>query len=253
LPTTAGATRKEDQVKSFLRICGGLAVTVSLAACSDPAGLGTRKEGAVLNAVEGPSVGQTTTANDGLITVAPQGPLGNTQPWTQPFGPNAIRIHGNLGDGSNVYDCCIGLTVAGRASIVGRSAVTANAFEPGDNYTVTGIALALTHAAAPNIYNVSLNADNAGVPGAVLREWTVTNLAWFGTCCGVVVVRSWSALPITQGTRYWVVASTESHNTLGAWNLNSRGAVGPVAQQVDGTWVPFGYVQGALAVYGKLN
>jgi len=244
----------EVHVNSFLRSSGGLAVAAALAACSDPAGLSTPRTGTVQNAVQVPTASQATTSNGGLTTVAPQGPLGATQPWTQPFGPQAIKVYGNLGEGSTAYRCCSGLTISGITSNVGANVATANAFVPGDNYTVTGIALAVSHVNGVNIYRVSLNSDNAGNPGAVLRAWTVANLPPFGSCCALAVVRSWSALPIAQGARYWVVASPESSDTWGAWNFNSFGAIGAISQWVNGTWRQLGSgIQGAFAVFGQVN
>jgi hypothetical protein len=193
------------------------------------------------------------TINGGRTTVAPQGPVGTPRLWTHPFAPDAVKVYSNLGTGGSVYDCCSGYTVSGKTSPVGENIISANAFLSGDNYTVVGIEVAVGYVIGTNSVVVSLNEDNGGIPGKVLHRWTVTNLPTFGTCCTLAVIRGSRALQITKGTQYWVVARPAVSDTWDAWNLNSTGATGLLAQKINGTWSQFsGATLSAFAVFGKV-
>jgi hypothetical protein len=68
---------------------------------------------------------------------------------------------------------------------------------------------------------VSLNRDKHGVPGKALKSWNASNLPRLGTCCGLVVKTDSSGLPVSAGTQYWVVLSTNSNelDTVDGWNF----------------------------------
>jgi hypothetical protein len=68
-----------------------------------------------------------------------------------------------------------------------------------------------------------VNADANGLPGKVLATTDATNLGSFGDCCQLVVGKGGPGLPVTQGTQYWVVVSTDSstQDTFDAWAFNS--------------------------------
>jgi hypothetical protein len=233
-------------MQELTRACRGASLAVFLAACSAPAGIDNSTGGAARRDAQVPIAGQTASTGIQMLTVTTQGLPRTSQQLTPALAPNAKKVYGNLAEGGTAYDYSVGYSVSPTQDV-------GLGFVPGANYTITSIALALTHAGGPNVYKVSLHADSLGLPGTTLRAWTISNVAPFGTCCALAVVRSWSALPVQQGVLYWVVASPESKTSYGAWNWNSRGALGPITYTNNGIWLGFTGTQSAFAVYGMVN
>jgi hypothetical protein len=128
------------------------------------------------------------------------------------------------------YWCCSGYNVMGPAQ--GEQWMAAS-FTPGANHTVTRIQVAVGFSQGKtNGVVLSLNDDNNGVPGKALKTWNASNLPRFGTCCGLVVKSDSAGIPVSAGTRYWVVLSTNSNelDTVDAWNVTD-------ANQVDSATV----------------
>ena len=95
-------------------------------------------------------------------------------------------------------------------------------FTPKSNSTVEQVQVAVFYKSGDNQVNLSIYADAGGLPGTLLAgPVTVTNLAAAGTCCGLTVA-SFTALAVTAGTQYWVVADTPLSGTgsdfVGVWN-----------------------------------
>ena len=66
---------------------------------------------------------------------------------------------------------------------------------------------------------LSLNADDGGIPGTALEQWTISKLGESGTCC-TVQVRNNSGVALSAGQQYWIVVSTPSNSDVNAfWNL----------------------------------
>jgi hypothetical protein len=117
---------------------------------------------------------------------------------------------------------------------------------------------------------LSLNEDNGGVPGAVLEKWWAQigrNKFVAGSCCAVTTKRS-TGIPVTAGTQYWVVVSTEKKSDVMAlWNPNDTKQLPKDAQteavwcssssgecdpSENNVWTPFlDYPGLAFAVFGK--
>ncbi|HWY54583.1 MAG TPA: choice-of-anchor R domain-containing protein [Terriglobales bacterium] len=117
------------------------------------------------------------------------------------------------------YWCCSGYNVMGPAQ--GEQWMAA-AFIPSANHTVTRIQVAVGFSQGKtNGVVVSLNRDNNGVPGNALKTWNASGLPRFGTCCGLVVKSDDSGIPVSAGTQYWVVLSTNNKesDTVDAWNV----------------------------------
>jgi len=96
----------------------------------------------------------------------------------------------------------------------------AGSFTPTANHTVTRIEIPLELGSGTNSVVLTLNRDNAGLPGAVIKTWNVTDLPATGSCCGLKVVNDAAGIPVTQGQRYWIVVKSNSKdsNAYILWN-----------------------------------
>jgi hypothetical protein len=167
-------------------------------------------------------------------------------------------IYSNLGghypDG--VYWCCEGATISGPDSALGAEYWAAVAFTPSTSTTVTRVKVAVGYVEGQTDFVLSLNEDASGIPGKALKTWKVSNLTNdFGDCCAVEA--KFASVPVTAGTQYWVVVSTESNSTLfAAWNTDdtrqlSSDAI-PEASYSNGTWNAYsGYPGLAFEVVGQ--
>jgi len=151
-----------------------------------------------------PSFTKTTVDDTGLITI---------------FSTLAV------GYPKGLYWCCSAYNVMGPS--VGEQWM-AEAFTPRANHTVTRIEVAVGFSqGTTNGVVVSLNRDNHGVPGKALKSWNASNLPRLGTCCGLVVKTDSSGIPVSAGTQYWVVLSTNSNelDTVDGWNFDDTNQV----------------------------
>ena len=118
-----------------------------------------------------------------------------------------------------LYWCCSAYNVMGPT--VGEQWMAAP-FTPTANHTLTRIEVAVGFSQGKtNGVVISLYSDNHGVPGKALKTWNASNLPRLGTCCGLVVKTDSSGIPVTTGTQYWVVLSTNSNelDTVDGWNF----------------------------------
>jgi hypothetical protein len=101
--------------------------------------------------------------------------------------------------------------------------------------------------------------DAGGAPGSQLASKVLKNVEDFGSgCCNLAVWKLPVPLPVTKGTTYWVVATTNSSNmdTVNVWDLVYNDAPGVWAYQQDnGGWTVTTaadcYAVPAVAVYGQ--
>ena len=160
-----------------------------------------------------------------------------------------------------IYWCCYGGLLAGPNSPYGLQHGTAvwqaTGFTPTSNTTVTSVKLGIAYQSG-NFTDVIVtnNADNGGIPGAVLATWKMKNMPVFGTCCKV----KGHAVPnggvaVTAGTPYWIVIGTETTSDFqGAWDFDVLDQIDaiPNAYYYQGVWYPFAAVMNfSFAVYGK--
>ncbi len=153
-----------------------------------------------------------------------------------------------------LYWCCYGGLLSGPNSTAGREVWQASGFTPSQSMTITSVSLALSYQSGNTTdLLVSINADNNGVPGAVLQQWQVDSLPTFGTCC--VVTTSTTGVAVTAGTPYWVVVSTEADSDFdGAWGFDDQDQLDPIpnAYYTNGAWTPFPAAMNfAVALYGQ--
>ncbi len=161
-------------------------------------------------------------------------------------------LYTNLGTGSSVYNCCSGWTVSGTGSI-GTSFTSANEFSPTASGSVGEIDVAVGLVEGTNSFYLDVDANNNGVPGAVLASFTgLSSSTTFGSCCGLVSITGISGLSLTAGTDYWLVLgpTSTSATTWEAWNF-SNSATGNDDYSTNGgqSWVQQGnQSQGAFQI-----
>jgi hypothetical protein len=179
------------------------------------------------------------TSADRRQTIATHGPSSHITPLVDDDAGLTV-IAGNLSKYPfGVYFCCYGFTISGPNSIIGDTFWSAVAFTPSANYNVGKIKVSAAYVTGSNSVRVSLNADAGGVPGAELGGTDVSGLGTFGACCTLAVVKSKTGIPVSQGTQYWVVVSTDnkSNDTWDAWAFNSTDMrLGLVAGYSSGAW-----------------
>jgi hypothetical protein len=137
----------------------------------------------------------------------------------------------------------------------GPLTISAMAFTPGANYDLSQIDLAMTYILGTNSFTLDLVGDYGGRPGStILESWTVSNAPPYRTCCIIDTVTSTSGLLLQSGYEYWLEAVPGSDSdTREAWNYNSIGATGLIAQSEygDNDWFTFNFRNGAFDVLGN--
>lgn len=152
------------------------------------------------------------------------------------------------------YWCCSGWTISGPNSIIGDDIAAAMPFTSPGNGMVTRITVGVGYVTGANGVTVSLYDDSGGLPGTSLGNFDHTGLPQFGSCCTVVV--SNSGIPISAGSKYWVVVQTgpNTQDTWDAWNQNDTNQTQqPFASRTNGVWSASSGILGAFAVQGMRN
>jgi len=188
-----------------------------------------------------------TTSKDGKTTYAVKasGYIGGAN---LPSGLQVISSNLNAFYPLGRYFCCYGNTISSAGSIIGHQYAVGVPFTPAANATIKKIVVAVGYVTGTNSAQVSINADNGGLPGAPIIHADINNLPPYGSCC--VLDLHNANLPVTQGTQYWVVVSTDSNSpdTWDGWNFNTTNmTILPYAGQADGIW---GEAIGELPAYG---
>jgi hypothetical protein len=163
-------------------------------------------------------------------------------------------IFSNLGPPGPTYYCCLGWLVTGSGTFY-RQVENANAFTPSQNTYITQIDVAVSHASGTNNMTLELVRDDGGLPGSVLRSWSLANQPPIGTCCALTTIRVGSRTAVLAGRQYWLVAiagPNSLNDTVDGWNFTWNGAqTGPVMSNYDGAgWIQVGYESGAFDVLG---
>jgi hypothetical protein len=159
---------------------------------------------------------------------------------------NAETIYSTFLSGKT-YQCCAGQIVSGPSATTAGGLIgqrqTAVAFTPTRNYILTQIELAFYFGNGPNSnrFNLSLNQDRDGVPGAVIESWggLIAPSPSPGTSSIVQTVVSLPDIQLSAGRQYWIVAFPAESNTFVVWNLNALDGSGPggrVAENLNSVW-----------------
>jgi N-acetylneuraminic acid mutarotase len=152
---------------------------------------------------------------------------------TDPF--HGWTINGNLGPG------------------IGRQAI-AQQFTPAADAAFAAAQVPLTLVRGPDTVHVVLQADAAGLPGAVLEDIPVGGL----TATPTILAAHSSLFPILHhGTPYWLTVVAPSDGVLAGWNWNSIGDVSAVTfagtqgGSAAGPWsIGFSATRGAFEIDG---
>ena len=149
--------------------------------------------------------------------------------WTRPA--HADTIYSNFSATSPGYDINAGYAVSG--SSVSQTLVpqgpftTAMAFTSSGNYDLSQIDLALTFIQGTNSFDVTINSDSAGTPGAGFVSWSGTGVPAFGSTGDIVqALVAMSTIALASGDRYWIEVTPGAPDTYGVWNYNNSGATG---------------------------
>jgi hypothetical protein len=159
---------------------------------------------------------------------------------------------------NGLYWCCQGVSVSGPNSLGFVEWWHATAFTPVANATPTKVTVSIGWLAGGGSILLSLNADNGGVPGAVLEQCTLYELDEAGTCWAVQSKKV-SGIPLSAGQQYWIVASTTAKSSVwAAWNQADNDQVsnfvnaGYTNQSENPAWTSYTTsLNGAFAVYGQ--
>lgn len=164
------------------------------------------------------------------------------------------------------YWCCGGATVSGPKAPTQVQWWEGVPFTPNKDYLLKAIVVAIGYVSGTNEVVLNLNNDENGLPGSVIQSWTIDSLPSAGTCCSVSVRSNEAGIPVTQGTQYWITATTDQNdsNLLAEWEDNDVDQTDPVPSAAlclgnlcgenNGKWVPFVQTPGlAMAVLGTVN
>jgi hypothetical protein len=163
------------------------------------------------------------TTNDGRLAIATKGPSVIT-PYEARSDAGAKVIAGNLSTYKyGTYFCCFGNTIAQLGSNgFPFTSWVAIPFTPAADATVTKFEASVGTFENPSEFELSLRADDNGVPGKVLKSVHIVNPATYGTCCTLDVGKDAAGIPVTAGTQYWIAATTTAKDVFeGGWAFNS--------------------------------
>jgi len=156
-------------------------------------------------------------------------------------------LFSDLGTGANVYNCCVGWTVSGMASGVGRfSAATPFPVAGSGSIAVGQIDLAVGNSQGLNTFTASIWTNSAGLPGVQVAGafWSLSTSTVAGSCCGLVSIAGITGVSLTGGQQYFMVLSPVSvaDSSLNVWNENTQGVTGLQLFSTDGgaTWKDIG-------------
>lgn len=212
-------------------------------------------------------VSAALAAEQGPVTVNVRGVTMLASPPVRPFvqpakqEPGLVKIFDNMLPAKTYpygrYFCCIAPGIMGPANQYNSPEEWwAESFTPAVNATVTKIEVAVAWAGGTNSVNIGLYSDSGDMPGTPLYAKDVKNLPPTGSCCTTMSLKDKDGIPVTAGTQYWVVVSTDSADTdfAGAWNYNTSDQVTKInqAEYANSTWSSGPIAPGVgLAVWGK--
>ena len=171
--------------------------------------------------------------------------------WLGLQSSNTI-IYNNFASGNSYFPA--GWNVAGLTSTPGL-VETAVSFVPSQNVYLSQLLIPLTWLEGSNSAVVTLNNDNAGVPGSTVYEtWNLSGLPTFGLASTIQpsqILTSTSGIFLTAGTTYWIVAAPGASDTYDVWSQVSPATTVKFAQSNNGIWtVGFGTYPPGLEVTG---
>jgi hypothetical protein len=169
-------------------------------------------------------------------------------------------IFSNLGKSKDAYDGTGGWIAAGpKDTYTNQQQDVAIPFTPASNATVNRIKFPFQYYGyGANAGTIALASDASGLPGAILATHDLKNLPVFGVgCCKLTFWTLKTGVPVTAGTQYWIIATTDKKSIDSAfvWDYTWNGAVGTVALQDNlGGWGTVTFLAGpAAGVLGTID
>jgi hypothetical protein len=169
-----------------------------------------------------------------------------------------ITVFTNFGAGQS-YNTAGGNPVGN--DFVGDDAAEGDTFTPTVTSAFSSLNIAVSCFAigdCPDSFTISLDSDNAGLPGAVIESFTVPGdgaLGILGNSNAPLTATSVLHPTLTAGTAYWIVVTADSNDSI-AWNWNSTSDPSAEAFSPDSgtTWFsPSGLTPGAFEVNGTVS
>jgi hypothetical protein len=168
-----------------------------------------------------------------------------------------VTIFSNLGTTKVAYDGTGGWIAAGpKDTYTNQQQDVAIPFTPATNATVTRIRVPFQYYGyGKNAGTIALASDASGLPGTVLASHDIANLPVFGIgCCKLHAWALKTGVPVTAGTQYWIVATTDKKSIDSAyvWDYTWNGVIETIALQDNLTgWSTINFLPGpAAGVFG---
>jgi hypothetical protein len=173
--------------------------------------------------------------------------------------PGLTTIFTDLGGSTNAYDSTDGWLILGPSSAFGESQWIGFPFTPSSAATATQIKAGVAYFESGfNGIQVSIRADNSGVPGTVLRQKAVLGMANYGDpCCDALKTIPIKGTKLAANTQYWVVfgtnGGTNQSTSEGAWFFATGDPDGDQAYSFDegSTWATEEVEESAFGVFGN--
>jgi hypothetical protein len=149
---------------------------------------------------------------DGRLALATKPP--STVTPAQLNAPGLSTIAGNLSDFPfGIFFCCFGNTIAGINSALGFEVWVAIPFTPAANMSVHKPETSVGYIVNTDTnFLLSVYNDASGVPGTPIKKFKAVAANQYGACCTLVTASSKAGIPVTKGTQYWLVVSTDDKN-----------------------------------------
>jgi hypothetical protein len=167
-------------------------------------------------------------AQNGPKVAHTKGSAAPTQRWNPPAGHSIIWT--NLGPSfTNLYNAAAGgYYVLGPSNSVGLGEQWIGLqFTPTKNVSATQLVVSVGIISGTSLVDVGLYSDAGGTVGTLLASGHTTKIPVFGTCCGVVLVTIPSTA-LTNGTQYWIAATSDDTNAAdftGAFSSSNQGNI----------------------------
>jgi hypothetical protein len=167
--------------------------------------------------------------------------------------PDHLKIiHSNLSDDrKEKYDGTNGWPVRGKGSFFGLW-IMAMPFIPNEDSTIWRIKLALEwNGDGDNAVMISVRADADGVPGQLVGKVQMTDLPRESySCCEIGSVTLTEGIPVSAGTRYWLVVHAKGEAQF-RWNYSNPHENSDVGYNRGSKWKFYSTTLGGFLLAGE--
>lgn len=127
-------------------------------------------------------------------------------------------VFSNFGPGMT-FDANGGSAISGSIFGFAQQSVSEQ-FTPAEDYTFTDAQVAVSLYSGSDSFNVFLQADSSGLPGAVIEEISISGL---GQTPAILTANSALFPTLQSGTPYWLTLMPGADDVVGGWHANSIG------------------------------